>query len=161
MHGWWIKFWMCFILCAIWCIMAIFSMAPLFSVCSLDTFPYAGTTTTCESLYMGVPCVTMGGAVHAHNVGVSLLSKVGERPFQPLMSFKIVVGVGIMYILLLMLTWSKIGKNLTAILNKRLEMEPWYALYCRYTHGYTNQYHFPLFYLFFKLLFWVWFHVAS
>jgi len=26
---------------------------------------------------MGVPCVTMAGAVHAHNVGVSLLSKVG------------------------------------------------------------------------------------
>ena len=45
---------------------------------SLDTFPYAGTTTTCESLYMGVPCVTMAGAVHAHNVGVSLLSKVGK-----------------------------------------------------------------------------------
>ncbi|CAL5389199.1 unnamed protein product [Camellia sinensis] len=44
---------------------------------SLDTFPYAGTTTTCESLYMGVPCVTMGGSVHAHNVGVSLLSTVG------------------------------------------------------------------------------------
>ncbi|KAK2655589.1 hypothetical protein Ddye_008641 [Dipteronia dyeriana] len=44
---------------------------------SLDTFPYAGTTTTCESLYMGVPCVTMGGSVHAHNVGVSLLTKVG------------------------------------------------------------------------------------
>ncbi|PWA38733.1 UDP-N-acetylglucosamine--peptide N-acetylglucosaminyltransferase SPINDLY [Artemisia annua] len=44
---------------------------------SLDTFPYAGTTTTCESLYMGVPCVTMGGSVHAHNVGVSLLSAVG------------------------------------------------------------------------------------
>ncbi|XP_061366737.1 probable UDP-N-acetylglucosamine--peptide N-acetylglucosaminyltransferase SPINDLY [Gastrolobium bilobum] len=44
---------------------------------SLDTFPYAGTTTTCESLYMGVPCVTMAGSVHAHNVGVSLISKVG------------------------------------------------------------------------------------
>ncbi|CAK9140186.1 unnamed protein product [Ilex paraguariensis] len=44
---------------------------------SLDTFPYAGTTTTCESLYMGVPCVTMGGSVHAHNVGVSLLNTVG------------------------------------------------------------------------------------
>ncbi|CAI0462572.1 unnamed protein product [Linum tenue] len=44
---------------------------------SLDTFPYAGTTTTCESLFMGVPCITMSGAVHAHNVGVSLLSKVG------------------------------------------------------------------------------------
>ncbi|EPS61474.1 hypothetical protein M569_13323, partial [Genlisea aurea] len=44
---------------------------------SLDTFPYAGTTTTCESLYMGVPCITMGGSVHAHNVGVSLLKTVG------------------------------------------------------------------------------------
>ncbi|XP_068663278.1 probable UDP-N-acetylglucosamine--peptide N-acetylglucosaminyltransferase SPINDLY [Aristolochia californica] len=44
---------------------------------SLDTFPYAGTTTTCESLYMGVPCVTMAGQVHAHNVGVSLLGNVG------------------------------------------------------------------------------------
>ncbi|XP_044490348.1 probable UDP-N-acetylglucosamine--peptide N-acetylglucosaminyltransferase SPINDLY [Mangifera indica] len=44
---------------------------------SLDTFPYAGTTTTCESLFMGVPCITMAGSVHAHNVGVSLLSKVG------------------------------------------------------------------------------------
>ncbi|KAJ0976699.1 hypothetical protein J5N97_012173 [Dioscorea zingiberensis] len=44
---------------------------------SLDTFPYAGTTTTCESLYMGVPCVTMAGVVHANNVGVSLLTKVG------------------------------------------------------------------------------------
>ncbi|KAF5804375.1 putative protein O-GlcNAc transferase [Helianthus annuus] len=46
---------------------------------SLDTFPYAGTTTTCESLYMGVPCVTMGGSVHAHNVGVSLLTAVGLK----------------------------------------------------------------------------------
>ncbi|WOL03503.1 hypothetical protein Cni_G12223 [Canna indica] len=44
---------------------------------SLDTFPYAGTTTTCESLFMGVPCITMAGSVHAHNVGVSLLTKVG------------------------------------------------------------------------------------
>ena len=44
---------------------------------SLDTFPYAGTTTTCESLYMGVPCVTLAGACHAHNVGVSLMTAVG------------------------------------------------------------------------------------
>lgn len=27
---------------------------------------------------MGVPCVTMAGSVHAHNVGVSLLTKVGK-----------------------------------------------------------------------------------
>lgn len=48
---------------------------------SLDTFPYAGTTTTCESLYMGVPCVTMGGSVHANNVGVSLLNTVGMEVY--------------------------------------------------------------------------------
>ena len=44
---------------------------------SLDTFPYAGTTTTCESLYMGVPCVSLKGACHAQNVGVSLMTAVG------------------------------------------------------------------------------------
>lgn len=44
---------------------------------SIDTFPYAGTTTTCESLYMGVPCVTLAGKCHAHNVGVSLLTTIG------------------------------------------------------------------------------------
>lgn len=43
---------------------------------SLDTFPYAGTTTTCESLIMGVPCVTLAGDCHAHNVGASLLSRI-------------------------------------------------------------------------------------
>ena len=49
-----------------------------FNSSSLDTFPYAGTTTTCESLYMGVPCVTMAGLVHANNVGVTLLHQVGN-----------------------------------------------------------------------------------
>lgn len=59
------------------------------SECSLDTFPYAGTTTTCESLYMGVPCITMAGSVHAHNVGVSLLSNVGEN-FLTALSIKLI-----------------------------------------------------------------------
>ena len=29
---------------------------------------------------MGVPCVTMAGHVHAHNVGVTLLHQVGMYP---------------------------------------------------------------------------------
>ncbi|PSC74350.1 putative UDP-N-acetylglucosamine-peptide N-acetylglucosaminyltransferase SPINDLY [Micractinium conductrix] len=44
---------------------------------ALDPWPYAGTTTTAEALYMGVPCLTLAGACHAHNVGVSLLAAVG------------------------------------------------------------------------------------
>jgi len=44
---------------------------------SLDTFPYAGTTTTCESLWMGVPVITLKGKTHCHNVGVSLLTAIG------------------------------------------------------------------------------------
>jgi len=44
---------------------------------SLDSWPYSGTTTTCESLYMGVPVISLKGDCHAHNVGLSLLNQVG------------------------------------------------------------------------------------
>lgn len=49
---------------------------------ALDTFPYNGTTTTCESLWMGVPTLTLSNTHYEQSrVGTSLLKQAGLAAF--------------------------------------------------------------------------------
>jgi protein O-GlcNAc transferase len=43
----------------------------------LDPFPFHGMTTTCDSLWMGAPVLTLPGAIPASRAGLSLLSTIG------------------------------------------------------------------------------------
>jgi len=48
---------------------------------ALDTFPYANTTTTCETMLMGVPPICLTGKTHGSRVGVTLLNAIGLSEF--------------------------------------------------------------------------------
>ena len=46
---------------------------------ALDTFPYNGTATIFEALYMGVPVVGLCGRTHVSRVGADILTRVGLK----------------------------------------------------------------------------------
>ena len=50
---------------------------------ALDTFPFAGGTTTCDALWMGVPVVSLAGQTAVSRAGLSILSNLGCPEWVP------------------------------------------------------------------------------
>jgi len=45
---------------------------------ALDSYPYSGTTTTCDALWMGVPVVSLCGENRSSRVSASILYQIGK-----------------------------------------------------------------------------------
>jgi predicted O-linked N-acetylglucosamine transferase (SPINDLY family) len=48
---------------------------------TLDPFPFNGGTTTCHSLWMGAPIITLAGDRHASRMGLSMMTCIGLPEF--------------------------------------------------------------------------------
>ncbi len=48
---------------------------------ALDTYPYNGTTITCQALLMGVPVITLAGSRHSSRVGLDSLTRLEMQFF--------------------------------------------------------------------------------
>lgn len=53
--------------------MALFSKVDI----ALDPFPYNGATTTCETMWLGVPVISLIGDIHAARVSASIIDQIG------------------------------------------------------------------------------------
>ncbi|HEY9843027.1 MAG TPA: hypothetical protein V6D23_21345, partial [Candidatus Obscuribacterales bacterium] len=77
---------------------------------ALDSFPYNGTTTICEALWMGVPVITLAGGSHVARVGVSLLQHAGME--------ELIAADGTQYVAIA----ARLAGNLEALAGLRRDM---------------------------------------
>lgn len=79
---------------------------------AFDTYPYNGTTTTCDAMWMGAPVISMIGKPHASRVGLSILTQVGLEFFAASTRSEFVARA------------SALAQNLEALIDIRFSMRP-------------------------------------